>query len=961
MKRLPPLALALAAALAVVATPASHTHAADNAVAEAENATAGNDNVIAPIPQRFSKDGVEEVPEFRPHVAPLLGKLGCNGRACHGSFQGQGGFRLSLFGYDFKMDHEGLTEGDEPRVDPELPENSLALLKPTLEMPHRGGKRMDVGSWEYRVIRRWIEAGAKSVPDTQPEFVRLDVTPSEILFSGKDETTQLKVVAVWDDGTREDVTPLCRYDSNSDQVAEVAKQGLVTAVDPGDTHVVISYDKGVVPIPVIRPVTDLVGSNYPDVSTPTEIDRLVVQKLKKLGLVPSDLSTDAEFLRRVSLDLAGTLPSPDEVRNFLADESPDKRTKKIDELLESPGYAAWWTTKLCDYTGNNGGALNNVSPVRGMPEKEWYAWIYKRVKENAPYDELISGIVTATSRRPGQSYTEYAKEMSKLYHDEDLDGLAARPSMPYYWSRRNLRTSEERAIGFAYTFLGIRIQCAQCHKHPFDQWTQDDFKQFTGFFGGIQAGRGANRDSKEEYDKILAALEIGGNKKGNQLRRELPKHLKEGKTVPFNETYVTPARASRNNPNNKQLKEARKQIAALEKQIAVLKKDDDPNKGKLKNLEGQLTRQKSRFARLQKGNSNRRRGTTAPTAKLLGDDVVNLTEHADPRQPLMEWLRADDNDYFARAFVNRVWAGYFNIGIVNPPDNLSKANPPSNKPLLDYLTRSFIEHDFDMKWLHREIANSRTYQLSWRPNDTNAKDETNFSRQVPRRLPAEVAVDAINQATASNEKIADYKTDMTGRSIAVAASGYRNRGSDAYALTIFGRSVRENNCDCDRSSEASLLQTVFLQNDREVLNLLERRDGWLNQVERKVNPKAAKEANNKRPGDFGKTVANFERRIKRFEKEKNTKQAQRIKQQLAQYKKRFAAPKKAEPAKTASQPIENLPELINQAYLRTLSRFPEESEMEQAREYVNEADDKVAGLKDVLWALLNTKEFIVNH
>src|SRR5438093_234633 len=234
-----------------------------------------------PANQRFAEADGKEAPSFQQHFVPLLSRLGCNGRACHGSFQGQGGFRLSLFGYDFKLDHDGLTQGDaekkkEPRILIEEPEESLALLKGTLETPHRGGKRMDVDSWQYNIFRNWIKGGAKSVDEDSPKFVKLEVTPSEIQFGKNGESTQLKAVALWSDGSREDVTPLCRFQTNDDLIAAIDQNGLVKAGEVGDTHVVVNYDAGVVPIPVLRPVSDKSGDNYPNIETPTKVDELVV-------------------------------------------------------------------------------------------------------------------------------------------------------------------------------------------------------------------------------------------------------------------------------------------------------------------------------------------------------------------------------------------------------------------------------------------------------------------------------------------------------------------------------------------------------------------------------------------------------------------------------------------------------------------------------------------------------------
>ena len=205
----------------------------------------------------------------------------------------------------------------------------------------------------------------------------------------------------------------------------------------------------------------------------------------------------------------------------------------------------------------------------------------------------------------------------------------------------------------------------------------------------------------------------------------------------------------------------------------------------------------------------------------------------------MNWLRSKKNRFFARAFVNRVWASYFNVGIVNPADDLSLANPPSNAELLDYLADGFVKHGYDMKWLHREIVNSRTYQLSWRPNDTNRLDQHNFSHAVLRRLPAEVAYDAVREATGSDVTVAKMLTDWRDRAIGIPGSGRRAaRGASSYALSVFGRSVRQSNCDCDRSNEPSLLQTVFLRNDDEVLAMVgDARDGWVAQIANELVPR----------------------------------------------------------------------------------------------------------------------------
>lgn len=876
-------------------------------------------DVVPSISQRFSAAEVKETPDFRAHVVPLIGKLGCNGRACHGSFQGAGGLRLSLFGYDFKMDHEAFTTGDNPRVDKEVPAESMMLEKPTLTLAHKGGKRMEVGSWQYKVFLRWIQEGAKGNPTDDPRTSSLIVTPNEIVFGKPNATQQLKVIAKWSDGKQEDVTALCRFQTNNEQVCKIDQDGKITAGDPGDTHVVVFYDNAVVPVPVMRPLSDLVGPKYPKVPTPTAIDQHVVTKLAKMGVVPSDVSTDIEFLRRVSLDLTGTLPTPKEVEAFAADKSSDKRAKKIDELLERPSYAAWWTTMLCDYTGNRAGSLNNVLQIgnNNSVYQDWYDWIYKRVAANVAYDQLVEGIVLAKSRQPGQSYTDYCKEMSDIYRPGSDKHYADREGLTYFWGRQGFANPQERALGFAYTFLGIRIQCAECHKHPFDQWTQDDFKQFTGFFSGIGNIRGQNRDpeTNKEYQAILDDLKFDATNRNNQERqRAFAQALKDGKTIPF----------------------------------------------------GELTIAKPRAAEPRRNDNNRgRTAQPAAKAKLLGSGEIDLTEFDDAREALMQWMREKQNPFFARAFVNRVWSAYFNVGIVQPADDLSLANPPSNKPLLDYLAQGFIDHNFDMKWLHREILNSRTYQLSWQPNDTNKLDERNFSHAIPRRLPAEVAVDAVRQATAGDAENLSLQTEIKGRKIAFASSvgGSGNNGNQQeFALIVFGKSTRESNCDCDRSMEASLLQTVYLHNDADLLAALERKGGWADEV---VHGNAKPEdANSRKPTREGtlKRIETEEERLADLRKKGNEKAIKAAEDRLASMKKRFEAEfGKQEEAKPQETKLADANAVIKDAYLRTLSRLPTEAEMAKSKTFIDKSASPDEAARGLLWALLNTKEFIVNH
>jgi hypothetical protein len=874
--------------------------------------------IIKPISERYAETSEGDAPSFQAHVLPLMGRLGCNGRACHGSFQGQGGFRLSLFGYDFKADHDALTiaqEGKIARLSTENPLESPILQKPIDESIHEGGKRMEKDSWQYNVLRRWIEAGAKDDSEGHARLERLEVTPASIHVRRDAESVSLKAVAVWSDGTREDVTPLCRFQTNDGAIAKISESGVVESTGSGDTHVVVFYDNGITPVEVVRPVSAETAANYPNVATPTKIDELVVAKLRLLGIVPSAIAGDADFLRRVSIDLTGTLPTPDEVKEFLASSDPYKRSAKVNELLDRPAYAAWWATKLCDLTGNNV-QQQGGNQFRNVESKQWYEWLESRVKENMPYDKIVEGIVLATSRREGQTIEEYCQEMSAYYREKEGKSFAEFPVLPQYWARRNMQKPEEKALSFSYAFLGVRLQCAECHKHPFDQWSKHDFDQFKAFFAGIAF---RNRPEDQAALKKMSE-ELGvGDKKGNEQQRAMASMLNEGKVIPFRELFVV-----KRGPAKTRNKDSKK-----------------PGTG-----------------------ANR-----VVTPKLLGGEEVVLNQ-GDPRLALMEWMRDPENPYFAKAWVNRVWANYFNVGIIEPADDLSLANPPSNAPLLDYLTKEFIASGYDLKSLHRMIIASDAYQRSWVPTETNRNDARNFSHSVPRRIPAEAAYDAIRQATAGNAEMAAMQTNMTDRMVGLASST-QGRGSQNYILSTFGKPPRLTNCDCERTLEPSLLQTLFLRNDGELLAQIERNNGWVSELTKERI--AAEKQNKETKADETLSAEKVDEQIAKLTeridtmgdaaKPEDLANAKRRLQRLMKMKERLA---KADDAGEHSGEDEepdamNAKKIIEDAYLRTLSRFPTAEEIAKCESYFGGSTDLSAGARDLIWALLNTKEFIINH
>ena len=557
--------------------------------------------------------------------------------------------RLSLFGYDFQMDHNSLTAKSPSeqtlRLLVKQPDESLVLQKPLMQVEHEGGERFAVDSWQHRLLRRWIESGAAGVDEPQ-QLDRLEVEPAEVVFDDSASPVSLRVVAVWGNDQREDVTPMCRFRTNDDSVASVDADGLIMSAGSGDTNVIVFYDNGVASVPVLRPYRSVPASSpktvsTADVSPQSSIDGFVIKKLGKLSITPSAVCSDSEFLRRVSIDLTGTLPEPREVEGFLADTNLNKRDHKIDELLQRPAYAAWWANKLCDFTGCNPSQQAELGQETSV---QWYMWVYERIRENVAYDDIVRRIILAKGRDEGQSYDDYSAEVSSYFSEQSPTDFAQRTTMPNYWTRRSMQKPDAAAQAFAHNFLGIRLQCAECHKHPFAPWTQDDFREFSRFFETVKFG--VEPQSIERYRELASQVGLSvRDNNGAAVNNDVFKQVQRGRMVPWRELYIS----SRNEPT---------------------------------------------------------------TLSLLRSGKVTLQQNDDPRKPIMKWMDEPSNPWFAQAFVNRVWASYFNVGIVDPPDDLNPANPPSNPALLEWLVDEFVQHDFDIKWLHRQILLSKAYQRS---------------------------------------------------------------------------------------------------------------------------------------------------------------------------------------------------------------------------------------------------------
>ncbi|MBI3823764.1 MAG: DUF1553 domain-containing protein [Planctomycetes bacterium] len=804
-------------------------------------------------------------PRFGRHVVPLFSRFGCNAGACHGAVKGQNGFRLTLFGADPALDHlRVVREFGGRRLNLQDPDASLLLLKATGQIPHEGGKRLDVASAEYRLLRKWITAGALLDRPESSASPRLSVIPASQTIKRGDRI-RLQVKAAFPDQSTEDVTAFCSFESRDSSVAPVDNLGQVQALDVGDTIVIARYRGDPVMAQILIPAEP--KGDFPAIKEHNFIDRHVVAKLRHLNIHPADLCDDVTFLRRVSLDVTGALPTPAEIRSFLTDKTPDKRAKKIDEYLNRPGYAALWATKFSDilrpsqFDVKNG--LNENASARRS-----YEWVRARLQENVPYDQLTERILLATSTE-GRPAAEWVQEVQGCLAEDaaklsDLRAYEKRRTLDLYWQRPSA-AGVKGTLQIAHAFLGLRMECAQCHRHPFDVWQQDDLLSFTNFFMPI-GGSPASPEIAKQADALTV--------QAKQLREQVKKLTEKAKDKSLSKEDAAKLKdeIKSNNDKAQVLDSTAKRLKGTEVRVLA--------KAPFASVSSTLGNQKSEAFR------------------LLGDkQSLTVPAGEDPRAVVMAWLRRPDNPYFARAMANRVWAHYFGRGIIDPPDHLSPFNPATHPELLAELSADFIKNGYDLKKLHRLILNSRTYQQSAKTNATSKHDTANYASFYLRRLPAEVLVDAVNHATLRKET---YPPELFVPPNALAVEVAGSVGNDQkkatlhYAFHIFGRPLRNPDvqCDCERDATVTVVQALFLANHPTI---------------------QAK-------------IAAPEGRVARIAKEQPD----------------------------AKKAIEEL-------YLWTLSRTPSESEVQACIGYMKASPSHQRGLEDVMWSLLNTREFQLNH
>jgi hypothetical protein len=827
--------------------------------------------LLCAVPSPLTAADAPAAPLFSRHVVPLFSRLGCNAGACHGAVKGQNGFRLSLFGADPAQDHAWLLrEFAGRRINPFAPEKSLLLEKATGATPHVGGQRVAAGSRDYRMLLNWLSRGAKLDRVENSRVTALRVTPpQQTLQLG--QAYALKAEAAFADGTKEDVTDLCSFEVLDQTVAAADVSGTVTARGVGDTAVVVRYGYEPAVAHLVVPRTG--REPFPDVKPRNFIDTHVLAKLRRLNIHPAELCDDATFLRRASLDVTGLPPTPGEVRAFLADKSADKRAKKIDELLGRPGYAALWATRFSDVLKPN--SFNaNYGLVEAAEARRFYEWVRARVAENTPYDEFAARVLLATSR-DGRTREEWVEEVMAMAEenarlDPRLGVYAKRKTLDLYWQRENA-TGVKGSLQVAHAFLGLRLECAQCHRHPHDVWQQDDLLSFANFFMRV---KGAGYPDAKALPPKAAELMKKGPGEAKKLREQAKKLTDKAKGK-----GVKPEDAAKMAAEAKELEMKARMLTEGPKRFGT-EVQHNAERASFASVSSPLGTQKSAAFRLP---------GQAQALKPAKED--------DPREAVVAWMRKPDNPYFARAMVNRVWAHYFGRGIIDPPDHLSSLNPPSHPELLDALAEGFVESKYDLKWLHRTILNSRTYQQSARPHETAKGDRRNFAAFPLRRLSAEVLLDAINQAAGAAEAFPPRLFLPPGaRAVEVAGvtGAEDQRAALAYALQIFGRPARNGlvQCDCEREQSPTIVQALYLANHPQLRAKIAGPDGRVAKIVKDL-PDGAKR--------------------------------------------------------------------VEEVFLWAVGRPPSKNDLAAALEYVKSSPSARRGLEDLMWSLLNTREFSLNH
>lgn len=747
---------------------------------------------------------------YRNDVMAVFSKAGCNAGTCHGNKNGKGGFKLSLRGQDPDVDLLTVTRDlYGRRTNPIEADQSLLLLKPTTDIAHEGGLRFRKGSEQYEILRRWIAEGLRDDFASVAKLERIEVTPSDKVLIEPEDRVQLRVGAIFSDGTRRDVTGLAVYET-SNGLAKVGQDGIAQREGPGETTVLVRYLQCQEPVRIAF-VPARPGFKWANPPTHNYIDDHIFSKLRILRMNPSVLCSDEVFLRRAYLDLLGILPTADEARTFVS-ESPGnsrreeavlskseidqsqlasaatesetlaKRAQLIEQLLTRSEFADFWALKWSDLLRNEAHSLDQ----KGV--HNFHHWIRENIAENKPIDQFVRDLITAR----GSTYLN--------------------PAANFYRPNRDPAT---RAKAAAQVFLGVRLQCAECHNHPFDRWTQDDYYDWAGVFARV------------DYKVLENKRDIGSDQ-----------HEWKGEQIVF-----------------------------ISRKGAV----PNPRTGKPS---------QPRFLGAATSVSNNESG------------VANLENNPDELQQLAMWLTSPDNPLFARTQANRIWYHLMGRGMVEPIDDFRATNPASHPGLLDALAKDFAKHQFDLRYVIRLIMNSRAYQLSSEPNETNNSDESNFSHVLVRRLGAEQMLDCQSQVTGVPLKFSAYPPGLRAAQlpgVRPEAKGQRRSNQLDQFLEIFGKPPRLLTSETERSCECNMGQAFQLISGPAVNDL----------------------------------VADKDNRLARL---------------LASGKSNR--------------------EIVDELFRTALTAAPGDEEWSKTTAYLEASKDRRAELEDILWGLLNSKDFV---
>ena len=754
-------------------------------------------------------------------VMPVLSKLGCNAGTCHGAKDGKNGFKLSLRGYDPIYDVRAFTdELASRRVNVASPADSLMLLKSTGVVPHEGSQVTPAGSKYYRILHDWIASGAKL--DLKTARVKsIELFPQNPVIQNIGGRQQMRVLATYTNGEKRDVTAEAFIEIGNMDVADSDAGGLVTVLRRGEAPVLARFE-GAYAATTVTAMGDRSGFVWKQPEAWGKVDQLAADKWQRMKIEPSGLCSDADFVRRVYLDLTGLPPSTKVVEKFLTDkrDARAKRDELINQLVGNNDYVDHWANKWADLLQVNRKFLGTEGA------KAFRDWIRNEVKTNTPYDEFARKILTAS----GSNKTN--------------------PPASYY---KILRKPDAIMENTTHLWLATRFNCNKCHDHPFERWTQDQYYETAAFFArlGLKKDPASGKAVKAAAAQLKAAKTASTKAATEKTNTGKAATAAKAAQADAQKVFDTADKAAKDaEANSKRIagdkakKPAEKQAAAkaasdkreaattsmtaLDKAVAATKaaeaKAATAVKAAAKAKDKQDTAQKKNNE-LVKADKATVGGTAVEGKKALYEEIFDKPngdikhertgavtapkfpftvkyekkEKSTRRQELAAWMTSADNPYFARSYVNRLWGYLLGVGIIEPIDDIRAGNPPSNPELLDWLTAEFIKSEFNVQHVVKLICKSRTYQLTIATNQWNEDDTINYSHAIARRLPAEVLYDAIYFATGTQSKFPGVPAGT--RAAALPDAGVKL--PDGFLSTL-GRPARESACECERASGLQL-------------------------------------------------------------------------------------------------------------------------------------------------------------